>query len=95
MYLYQRKKLKAKTKRKIFLCRGPGGALGKERCAERGPSAQAHVCRRPGRALGKGRSTGFSTQSTGGQAGQAFDEGSLFADGPLDLAVGTVCDSQM
>jgi hypothetical protein len=27
--------------------------------------------------------------------GQAFDEGSLFADGPLDLAVGTVCDSQM
>jgi hypothetical protein len=26
---------------------------------------------------------------------QAFDEASLFADGPLDLAVGTVCDSQM
>jgi hypothetical protein len=27
--------------------------------------------------------------------GRAFDEGSLFADGPLDLAVGTMCDSQM
>jgi hypothetical protein len=26
---------------------------------------------------------------------QAFDEASLFADGPLDLAIGTVCDSQM
>jgi hypothetical protein len=90
MYLYQRKKLKPKNKKKIIsLPRAWWGPRQRTVCRARAVGTGSCVpTARPGP-----RQRPVNWVFNAVNSGQAFDEGSLFADGTLDLAVGTVCDS--